>query len=107
VTDHDSLDRAAQLFRALGNESRLKLISTLHAGPHTVSQLTATTGSSQPLVSQHLKLLREVGIVIATRHGRESYYEIADAHIANIVSDAVEHVSEASNHPPNTTEEES
>nr|WP_220476278.1 metalloregulator ArsR/SmtB family transcription factor [Microcella alkalica] len=82
------------MFRALGSEARLRLIETLAGEPLTVSALTTATGMSQPLVSQHLATLREIGAVTVTRHGREAIYEIADAHIAHIVTDALQHVDE-------------
>ena len=53
------LAEAAQLFKVLGSESRLLLLRLLAAEPRTVGALTEATGMSQPLVSQHLRTLRQ------------------------------------------------
>ncbi len=89
-----TLERTARLFKALSTPSRLRLIVGLQGGAQTVSQLVASTGLSQPLTSQHLASLRDIGVVSATRHGREMHYEIADSHIAHIVGDAIAHVDD-------------
>lgn len=88
------LDDAADLFRALSSASRLSLLQALAEGPRTVTALAATSALSQPLVSQHLRVLRAAGLVAVTRSGREATYEIADHHVTRIVEDAVGHVSE-------------
>lgn len=93
MADDPTLERTARLFKALGTSSRLRLIVGLQNGAQTVSQLVEATGLSQPLTSQHLASLRDIGVVAATRHGREMHYEIADSHIAHIVGDAIEHTA--------------
>lgn len=88
------LDDAARLFKALSSPSRLEIIRLLTESPRTVSDLTGATGRSQPLVSQHLRVLREAGLVIVTRSGREGTYAIADEHVAHVVEDAIAHSAE-------------
>ena len=48
----------------------------------------------QPLVSQHLRILRAAELVVGSRRGREVVYSLRDEHIAHIVRDAVQHVGE-------------
>ena len=89
------LDTVAQLFRALGSVPRLTILLALGGdGRSTVTALVHATGMSQPLVSQHLRSLREVGLVSVERRGRESYYAVADRHVQHIVEDAMTHASE-------------
>ncbi len=88
------LPEAAQLFKVLGSESRLWLLRLIGEEPRTVGALTDTTGMSQPLVSQHLRTLRQAGLVAATRRGKEMTYEIADQHVTHVVDDALTHVLE-------------
>ncbi|ADH92238.1 ArsR family transcriptional regulator [Arcanobacterium haemolyticum] len=88
------LPQAAELFKALGNESRLELLVLLDKEPLGVSALAELANMSQPLVSQHLRTLRAVGLVTATRHGKEMIYSVADAHVAHVVTDALIHVQE-------------
>ncbi|MFE7630415.1 ArsR/SmtB family transcription factor [Kocuria sp. NPDC057446] len=92
------LEAAARLFRALATPARLQLLSLLEEGPATVSRLVELSGLSQPLVSQHLRILRETGLVALTRHGREAVYALDDTHVSHIVGDALAHAGEAQ-HP--------
>lgn len=88
------LAEAAQLFKVLGNESRLGLLRLIDAEPRTVGALTDATGMSQPLVSQHLRTLRQAGLVAASKAGKEVTYRLADLHVAHVVADALIHVQE-------------
>ena len=89
-----ALEDAAQLFKILGNESRLALLVALGDGPRTVGALEVATGLSQPLVSQHLRTLRQCGLVAADRHGREMHYSVADQHVTHVVNDTLAHARE-------------
>ena len=85
---------AAELFRALSSPLRIQLLRSL-ARPTGVSRLVEITGSTQPLVSQHLRVLRQAKLVTVTRSGREALYAVADQHIHHVVEDAVAHVGES------------
>lgn len=85
---------AADLFKALSSASRLSITRYLSAAPATVSDLVARTGQSQPLVSQHLRILRTAGVVVVTRTGREATYALADQHVAHVIDDAIVHALE-------------
>ncbi|MFP5283109.1 MAG: ArsR/SmtB family transcription factor [Actinomycetes bacterium] len=85
--------RAADLFRALGTPARVAILRLL-AAPSSVSRLVEQTGLSQPLVSQHLRVLRGAGVVRVERNGREAIYSVTDAHITHVVEDAVAHALE-------------
>lgn len=88
------LHPAAQLFKVLGNPSRLELMCLLGESERTVGQLAVTAGLSQPLVSQHLRTLRDAGLVVAERHGKEVTYQVADHHVTHVIADALAHVLE-------------
>lgn len=92
--EDNGLAEAAQLFKVLGNVSRLQLLRLIGESPQTVSGLVAATGMSQPLVSQHLRTLRQAGLAAAARDGKAVRYSLADDHVAHVVSDALEHVNE-------------
>lgn len=94
----EGIDAAAALFKVLGSPSRLLLLRLLAVEPATVGALTARSGMSQPLVSQHLRTLREAGIIAVSRSGREAEYQLADHHIAHVVDDAITHALEGTNH---------
>lgn len=86
---------AGELLKALSAPLRAYLVSLLDEhGPLCVHELVESLGVAQPLVSQHLRILRSAGIVVGERHGREVIYRLADDHIAHIVADAVTHATE-------------
>lgn len=89
-----ALVAAAQLFKVLGNESRLALLLLVSDEPRTVGALESASGLSQPLVSQHLRTLRQSGLVTAERRGREVHYHVADQHVSHVVTDAIAHARE-------------
>lgn len=70
------LDKLASRFRALGAEKRLRILATLSGGERCACDLTGCCGDRQPLLSFHLKTLREAGLVRARREGRWMYYEV-------------------------------
>jgi DNA-binding transcriptional ArsR family regulator len=59
-----------------------------------VHELVEATAAPQPLVSQHLRVLKGAGVVWSRRRGREIAYALTDDHIAHIVADAVSHAGE-------------
>ena len=63
----------------LGDPSRRSIIERLSTGPCTVSDLADAMPISRPAVSQHLKVLRDAGVVHDEQHGRNRIYRI-DAH---------------------------
>ena len=68
--EHD-LRRLRTLYRALGDETRLRMIGLLaEVGPMPVNKLSQEVGMSQPLISWHLRILRLAGIVDTQRQGR-------------------------------------
>ncbi len=67
---HD-LRRLRTLYRALGDETRLRMIGLLaEVGPMPVNELSSRVGLSQPLISWHLRILRLAGLVDTQRQGR-------------------------------------
>jgi DNA-binding transcriptional ArsR family regulator len=85
------LDEAAELLRALGHPLRLHLVHELQAGARCVHELVSATGASQPLVSQHLRVLRSARLIAASRRGREVAYRLTDEHVSHIAADAIRH----------------
>jgi DNA-binding transcriptional ArsR family regulator len=105
VHREEGLERAAELFKVLGHESRLWLVRLLGEEAMSVSALTEATGMSQPLVSQHLKTLRQAGLVSSIRRGKAVTYALTDDHVAHVVADALVHVNEPSPGPRGADEE--
>ncbi|WP_363316497.1 metalloregulator ArsR/SmtB family transcription factor [uncultured Microbacterium sp.] len=85
---------AAELFKVLGSASRLELLHAIGQEPRTVGALVEATGMSQPLVSQHLRTLRQAGLVTSQRSGKEVICRLADLHVSHVIADALAHVRE-------------
>lgn len=89
-----TLAAAGDLLRALAAPVRIALVLELRAAPRCVHELVAALGVAQPLISQHLRVLKSAGVVAGERHGREVVYRLVDEHLAHIVVDAVTHAQE-------------
>jgi len=89
-----AVQAASSLLAALAAPMRLEIVSLLDEhGSRCVHQLVDALGASQPLVSQHLRVLRGAGLVVGERRHREVHYALVDPHVAHIVRDALDHVS--------------
>ncbi|MCK0173527.1 MULTISPECIES: helix-turn-helix transcriptional regulator [Mycobacteriaceae] len=90
----DVLDTAGELLRALAAPLRIAIVLQLQQSTRCVHELVDALGVPQPLVSQHLRILKQAGVVASERSGREVLYRLVDAHLAHIVNDAVAHAEE-------------
>lgn len=68
----------AEICAGLADPKRILILYALSEEPRCVNDLAAGLGLSQPLVSRHLKVLRERGMVAATRQGASVEYRLAD-----------------------------
>ena len=66
------------IFKALGNETRLKIVQTLMIKEHNVTDLTKISGKDQTTVSRHLSTLSNANIIRQKRIGRNIFYSIID-----------------------------
>ena len=66
----------------------------LRESSRCVHELVAALAVPQPLVSQHLRILKAAGVVTGERAGREVHYRLVDDHLAEIVVAAVAHAGE-------------
>ncbi|WP_246171721.1 ArsR/SmtB family transcription factor [Microbacterium oryzae] len=78
ITDGDA-ERVARVFKALGDPTRVKLLSLISAGEGgeaCICDLTAPVGLSQGTVSHHMKLLAEAGLVRREQRGKWAYFAV-------------------------------
>ncbi len=92
----EAVSKAAELFKALGSPVRLAILWKLSERPSTVNELAELLDVSQPLMSQHLRVLRQHQLVNSTVNGQYHTYQLADEHVSHIVGDAIEHTRERS-----------
>jgi ArsR family transcriptional regulator len=94
LPSRDVLDTAGDLLRALAAPVRIAIVLQLRESSRCVHELVDALGVPQPLVSQHLRILKAAGVVAGERSGREVLYRLADQHLADIVVAAVTHAAE-------------
>jgi DNA-binding transcriptional ArsR family regulator len=84
--------RIAHRFRALSDETRIRIMMRLRDGECSVNSLSAELGVAQASVSKHLAVLREAGLVQARREGPQAFYSVQDRSVfsmCNMVCDGV------------------
>ena len=74
--DHDTIEDFVPFFKAFCNGTRAQIIEFLLGGERCVCEMTGPLDVSQPLVSHHLALLRDAGLVSARDEGARTYYSI-------------------------------
>lgn len=86
MTDADIIDvtRAAALFHALSDETRLEILDMLRDGERCVCDLQDVLDAAQSRLSFHLKVLRDAGLVSDRREGRWSYYRVNGEALAEV-----------------------
>ena len=89
-----SVAELADLFRLLGDHTRLRIVLACVDEPIAVSDIAARLELSGSLVSHHLRLLRAARIVKADRQGKQVFYAAADQHISHVLADMLEHITE-------------
>ena len=87
VVDAPAAEQLARRFKALGDPTRLRLLSLIaaHAGGEAcICDLTEPVGLSQPTVSHHMKQLVDAGLVTREQRGKWAYYRVVDAALAEL-----------------------
>jgi ArsR family transcriptional regulator, lead/cadmium/zinc/bismuth-responsive transcriptional repressor len=90
----DDATALADLFRLLGDPSRLRIVVSCLRTPLAVSDIADRLGLSVSLVSHHLRLLKGARLVRADRQGKQVFYRADDAHVRRMVEDMVTHIGE-------------
>jgi ArsR family transcriptional regulator, cadmium/lead-responsive transcriptional repressor len=82
MTQTQSTELRAKLYRGFADPSRLAILDALYAGPLTVSEIVERTGLSQPNTSNHLSCLWDCGLVAREQAGRYVRYRLSDDRVA-------------------------
>lgn len=92
--DDETAGLLAELFKALGDRTRTKLLFALSKRELCVCDLAAVIGASESAVSHQLRLLRTQRLVKYRREGKILYYSLADDHVQGLFVQGLEHVME-------------
>ena len=90
-----TVESVAEVFKLLGDPSRVRLLDVLTHGERCVCDMAALVGLSESAVSHQLRLLRAARLVRVRRSGRLAYYSLDDHHVIGLLHDARKHVEEA------------
>ncbi len=84
LTSEPALAKAAPVFAALGDETRLTIVGRLAAdGPLSIARLTDGTGVTRQAITKHLEVLAGAGLVHGARHGREHIWTLETGQLSD------------------------
>lgn len=86
LTSLDALAQAAECLKTLAHPHRLRMVQMLLRGRFTVGELAQACEIPSHMASEHLRLMQRCGFLRNTKEGRKAYYQIAEPHLANIMS---------------------
>ena len=88
------IDAVAEVFKLLGDPTRVRLVDALSHGERCVCDLASLVGMSESAVSHQLRLLRGARLVRVRRTGRLAFYSLDDHHVVGLLHDTRKHVEE-------------
>lgn len=94
LLDLDETLQIAEIFKLLGEPTRLKIVLALIENELCVCDLSAVINTSVSAVSHQLRLLKSARLIKFRKEGKMVYYSIDDDHIKNLVEQLKEHISE-------------
>lgn len=90
--DNATIMNLAEIFKALGDQTRVQIIYSLSLAELCVCDLAAVLGMSQSAISHQLRVLRNLRLVKYRKEGKIVYYSIDDEHIINLFKQGLEHI---------------
>lgn len=81
----DQQEKSVKIFKALGHPIRYKIVKFLYDGPKCVCKLNENIEFSQANLSQHLKILKEAGILSSEKVGMNIHYRLSSEEIKNVI----------------------
>ena len=98
LSTEQTYNRLAELFGALADPTRLKIVHALLRQELCSCDIAASVGMTASATSQHLRILRSLRLVKSRRTGRLVYYSLDDAHIALLVHVGLTHLGDDTTH---------
>ncbi len=89
----DTILGLSEIFKALGDASRIKIVTALLEREHCVCDLSVLCDQSESAVSHQLRVLRTLRIVKNRRQGKNVYYSLDDDHVRTLLQMSIEHIS--------------
>ena len=90
--EEEDIQELAQIFKALGDPTRLNIIHVLSKEALCVCDIANLLGMSQSAISHHLRLLRNLRLVKYKKEGRMVIYSLDDDHVLELFKQGIDHV---------------
>lgn len=95
--NEEVLGKVSQIFKALADPTRLRILYLLAQGECAVSGIAGQLGLQQSAVSHQLGFLKRINLVKARRDGKTVYYSEEDEHVMNLLQQTIDHARHGSN----------
>ena len=92
IADQKEIVEMAEIFKALSDPSRLKIVLALLKREHCVCDIAAICQQSESAISHQLRILRTLKIVKNRREGKVVYYTLDDDHVISLIHYSLDHV---------------
>lgn len=93
VIDVETARQIAETMHALSTPSRVRILARLRESACSVTELAESVGMEQSAVSQQLRVLRHLRLVVGERSGRNVLYALHDSHVGVLLEEATSHVA--------------
>ena len=90
---NEALLKLAELFKILGDPTRLKIVELLLVNEMCVNHIAETMGMGQSAISHQLRVLRQARLVTYRKEGKNAYYSLIDDHVDGLVRMGMDHVA--------------
>ena len=94
IPEHQTIERIAELFKAFGDPTRVRILSHLVEQELCVGDLAQALELSQSATSHQLRILKQMHLIKFRREGKNILYSLADDHVLTILQTGLEHVLE-------------
>lgn len=95
MPDDDTLMRLSELFKVFGDSTRIRILYVLFESEVCVCDIAKLLGMTQSAVSHQLRILKQARLIRSRRDGKTVFYTLADEHVATLLRQGTEHISEA------------
>ena len=92
MPDHETVEAIAELFKAFGDPTRVRILSHLLGQERCVSDIAEAVELTQSAVSHQLRILKQMHLIKFRREGKNILYSLADDHVKTILRMGLEHV---------------
>lgn len=90
----NDINKVSKLFKAISDPTRIKILYALKSNELCVCDISVVLNMSQSSISHQLKSLKDVDLVRSRKDGKTRFYRLADEHVHQLFTQAIEHVNE-------------